>query len=151
MDLKNLYNDFLANGYVNFYIDGIGGPMQDDVHRLGFDGSIWEVYYIERGKKSQPIFSTTDKNAAIKYYTDFVSKIEHWHLIAFTRSSEIFNDFKCELEKLNIQTIQNDIPHYKVKNDRVYRLFVVNKDIFIAKAHIEDIPYFDSDLKYHGR
>ena len=87
----------------------------------------------------------------MKYYADFVSKIEHWHLIAFTRSREIFNEFKGKLEKLNIQTIQNDIPHYKVKNDRVYRLFVVNKDIFIAKAHIEAIPYFDSDLKYHGR
>lgn len=147
MKLTTLYNKFISEGYTNFYIDGVGGPQTDDVHCLGFNNPNWEVYYIERGQKSEPIFSSTNEEDAIKFYTDFVSKIEHWHLIAFTRSSEILNDFKSKLESKNIRTIQNDIPNYKTAGDRVYRLFVVNKDIFIAKDIFDGVPYFDKELK----
>ncbi len=147
MDLKDLYNKFISVGYNNFYIEGVGGPMKDDVHCLEFDNQKWTVYYIERGIKSKPIFSTKDKDVAIAYYSDFVSEIEHWHLIAFTRSIKILNDFKYILEKLKIKTIQNDIPDFRLTGDRVYRLFVVNKDIFVVKEQIENIPYVDTELK----
>lgn len=46
--------------------------------------------------------------------------------------------------------MENLIPNYKVFGDTVHRLFVVNNDIFVAKAQIEGIPYFDSDLKKHS-
>jgi len=147
MPLSTLYNKFISEGYINFYIDGIGGPQTDDVHCLGFNNPNWEVYYLERGQKSEPIFSSTNEEEAIKFYTDFVAKIEHWHLIAFTRSAEILNDFKSKLESKNIRTIQNDIPNYKTAGDRVYRLFVVNKDIFLAKNMFGFVPYYDEDLK----
>lgn len=150
MELKELYNKFIEEGYNNFYIDGIGGPISDDVHCLGYDNHNWTVYYIERRQKSNPLFSTKDKDTAIKYYSDFVSKIEHWHLIAFTRSSNILSDFKQKLEKIDIKTIQNDIPDFSITGDRVYRLFVVNKDIFDAKEQIDNIPYFDNDLKKYS-
>lgn len=150
MELTELYNKFIQNGYHNFYIDGVGGPKPDDVHCLGFDKQNWTIYYIERGQKSAPVFSTKDKDEAIKFYSDFVSKIEHWHLIAFTRSTEILTNYKKKLDKLNIRTIQNDIPAFSSEGDRVYRLFVVNKDIFIAKQQIEGIPYFDDDLKKYS-
>lgn len=147
MDLKDIYNKFISEGYTNFYIEGVGGPSKDDVHCLEFDNQIWTVYYTERGIKSKPIFSTKDEDVAIAYYSEFVSKIEHWHLVTFTRSSKILNDFKYKLEKLKIKTVQNDIPDFRLTGDRVYRLFVVNKDIFVAKEQIENIPYFDMDLK----
>lgn len=146
MDLKDLYNHFIRKGFTNFYIEGVGGPIQDDVHCLGFDKQNWTVYYIERVIKSKPIFSTKDKDVAIAYYSEFMSKIEHLHLIAFTGSNEILNDFKNKLQKLGVMTIQSDIPNFRSTGDWVYRLFVVNKDIFIAKEHIENIPYFDTDL-----
>jgi hypothetical protein len=147
MELTTLYNKFIAEGYTNFYIDGIGGPQTDDVHCLGFNNPNWEVYYIERGQKSEPIFSSTNEEEAINFYSDFVSRIEHWHLIVFTRSAEILNDFKSKLESKNIRTIQNDIPNYKTAGDRVYRLFAVNKDVFIVKEIFKDVPYFDEELK----
>ena len=147
MDLKDLYDKFISEGYTNFYIEGVGGPMKDDVHCLGFYDRNWTVYYIERGIKSKPIFSTKDKDVAIAYYSEFMSKIEHWHLIAFTRSVKILNYFRYKLEKLGIKTMQNDIPNYSLTGDRVYRLFVVNNDIFIAKEQFENIPYYDTDLK----
>ncbi len=147
MPLTTLYNKFISEGYTNFYIDGVGGLQTDDVHCLGFNNPNWEVYYIERGQKSEPIFSSTNEEEAIKFYTDFVSRIEHWHLITFTRSAEILNDFKSKLESKNIRTIQNDIPSYKAVGDKVYRLFVVNKDIFTAKEIFKDVPCFDKDLQ----
>lgn len=147
MELTDLYNKFIAEGYNHFYIDGVGGPHQDDVHRLGFDGQKWTVYYIERGQRSNPIFSAKDKEEAIRFYNDFISKIEHWHIIVFTRSLKILDVFKEKLEKLNIRTIQNDIPALSTAGDKVYRLFVVNKYIFIAKAHFKEIPHFDDDLR----
>ena len=150
MELIDLYNKFILDGYTNFYIDGVGGPKSDDVHCLGFDNQNWTVYYIERGQKSDPIFSTQDKEDAMKFYSDFVSKIEHWHIIAFTRSTEIFNKYNQKLKELNIRTIQNDIPDFNVTGDRVHRLFVVNKDIFLAKEQFGDIPYFDNDLKKYS-
>jgi hypothetical protein len=146
MELTELYNKFISEGYNNFYIEGVGGPRPDGLHCLGYDNKSWSVYYIERGQKSAPIFITQDKNEAIKYYSDFVSRIEHWHLIAFTRSKEILNDYKLKLEKLDVKTIQNDIPALTKENDIVYRLFVVNKDIIKAKSIYNDIPYFDNDL-----
>lgn len=146
MELTDLYNKFISEGYTNFYIDGVGGPQQDDVQCLGFDNQIWTVYYVERGQKSKPILSTGDKEQAIKFYSDIVAKIEHWHLIAFSRSIKVLNDYQQKLENLNIRTIQNDIPDLRTTGDRVHRLFVVNKDIFVAKEHFGDIPFFDNDL-----
>lgn len=150
MELTELYNKFIQNGYNNFYIEGIGGPKADDVHCLGFDNQNWTVYYLERGQKSSPIFTTKDKDTAIKFYTDFVSKIEHWHLVVFTRSTSILSDYKQTLEKMNIKTIQNDIPDFSKTGDRVYRLFVVDKDVFLAKERLGNLPFFDNDLKKYS-
>ena len=46
-----------------------------------------------------------------------------------------------------IRVIQNDIPHYSKTDDRVYRLFIVNKDIFKANELFDIIPLCDQDLK----
>ena len=121
--------------------------MKHDVHCLEFDNQNWTVYYSKQGIKSERIFSSKDKDIAIAYYFEFVSKIEYRHLIAFTRSSEILNDFKDKLEKVEIKTRQNDIPNFRLTGDRVYRLFAVNKDIFVAKDQIVNIPYFGKGLK----
>ncbi|MBK8521968.1 MAG: hypothetical protein IPL54_14240 [Chitinophagaceae bacterium] len=147
MELTALYNKFISEGFNNFYIEGVGGPQPDDVYCLGFDNQNWSVYYIERGQKSKPVFTTQDKMDAINFYTDFVSNIEHWHLVVFTRSTRVFNNYKQKLEILNIRTIQNDIPAMSFAGDIVHRLFVVNKDIFSAKSACNDLPYFDNDLK----
>lgn len=150
MELTELYNKFISEGYINFYIDGVGGPRPDDVHCLGLENNLWTVYYIERGHKSEPIFSSNSKSEAIEFYSDFVSKIEHWHIIVFTRSEKILNDYKQKLELNNIRTIENNIPSFNTIDDKVYRLFVVNKGIVLAKNLFPEIPYFDQDLKKYS-
>jgi hypothetical protein len=136
MELQELYDQLISAGCNQFYIEGIGGPQTDDVVCLGSTGENWQVYYTERGQKEDPMFSSADKNEAIKYYLDFILKIEHWHLIVMTRSEEIFLSHKDKLGKIGLNSIQNDIPDYKHVGDKVFRLFVTNKDIFTAKEQL---------------
>ncbi len=145
--LKKLYDELSIEGCNRFYISGIGGPIPDGVDKLEMNGNNWEIYYTERGQKEKLDFSTTNIDEAITYYREHILHLEHWHLIVFTRSFEIFDSYKKSLEKQNIRTIQNDIPCYNTINDRIYRLFVVNKDIFKARKLFENIPYFDENLR----
>jgi hypothetical protein len=147
MELQALYDKFISKGCNRFYIDGVGGPQSDDVECFGENNGQWEIYYIERGQKSKPLFSCTDKTEAIAYYYKHVLSLEHRHLIAFTRSNEIMASKKRALESFGIRTIQNDIPHYRTIGDRIFRLFVNNQDIFKATEILNTVPYFDDDLK----
>jgi hypothetical protein len=126
---------------------GYWRPPKRRCRVLSYNNGKWEIAYTERGKRSDPTFSTADKQEAIRYYYDHVIKQQHWHLVVFTRIAAIATSYKEKLERLNLKVIENDIPNYKVIGDRIFRLFVVNKDIFIAKEKIETLPYFDDDLK----
>lgn len=147
MELNELYDKLIAEGCNRFFIEGIGGPQSDDVELLAYNNGKWEVAYTERGKRNNPMFSTADKQEAIRYYYDHVIGQQHWHLVVFTRAATTAEFYKAKLESLNLKVIQNDIPHYAAMKDRVFRLFVVNKDIFTAKEKLTDIPYVDEDLK----
>ena len=122
MELRELYNKMISEGFNHFYIEGIGGPVFDDVECLGKIGSEWAVYYVERGQKSSPMFTSSSIDEAME-------------------------ERRKTLENQNMRVIQNDIPHYSKTHDRVYRLFVVNKDIFKAKKLFDVIPLYDDDLK----
>ncbi|MEL1244799.1 hypothetical protein AAEO56_11045 [Flavobacterium sp. DGU11] len=147
MDLKELHDKLVAEGCNRFCIEGIGQQSDDDVEQLGLNDGKWEVRYFERGRAEKTLFSTADKDEAIRYYYNYIMKIEHWHIIAFTRSFDIFNAHKEKLEAAGIKTIQNDIPYYAGPEDRVYRLFVTNKDIFKAREIFDVVPYYDENLK----
>ncbi len=147
MELKELYDKFIAEGCNRFCIEGIGGQRFDDIERLEMNNGTWEVNYYERGRARDTLFSSVDKQEAIHFYDDFVMKIQHWHLVAFTRSFDVFNAYRATLESHGIRTIQNDIPDYASTNDHIYRLIVINKDIFRAKELFEKLPYVDEDIK----
>lgn len=148
MELKELYDKLLAEGCNRFYIEGIGGPQEDDVERLRmYDGVLWKVQYFERGQPGEVLFSSADKKEAINYYYHHVMAMQHRHLVTFTRSFEIFIFYRFTLESHGIKTIQNDIPNYSAAKDHVYRLFVVNKDIFAARELTDTVPYLDDNLK----
>ncbi len=144
MELNELYDQLIAEGCVRFCIEGIGAQSYDDMERLEMKAGQWQVNYYERGQVVETLFSGPDKQEAIRFYYDYVMKIQHWHLVVFTRSLAVFNWHKDILENLGIGTIQNDIEE---EHDYKYRLFVTNKDIFNAKEALDEIPYFDEDLK----
>lgn len=147
MNLKELYDKLIAEGCSRFCIENVGVQLFDDVERLEMNNGRWEVNYYQRGTIWETLFSTTDKDEAMQYYYDHVMKIQHWHLVAFTRSFDVFSSFKFKLESQGIETIQNDIPDYSAANDYVYRLFVVNKGILRARELFETVPYIDENLK----
>lgn len=147
MELNKLHDKFIAEGCNHFYIEGVGGPQSDDVEVLGERNGIWEICYVERGQKSSPLFSSTDKDEAIEYYTKHVLRIKHHHLVVMTRLTKKISEFKEQLTKHNIEFMQNDIPHYNTTDDIVYRLFVFGKSIFKVKELCDCIPFIDKDLK----
>lgn len=109
MELQELCDKLISEGCNRFSIEGIGEQVYDDVERLGMVDGKWAVYYMERGQKSTPIFSTTSKDEAIDFYYDYVKKIEHWHIIAFTRSADVIAERKKILENAGIRVVQNAI------------------------------------------
>lgn len=147
MELKELYEIFIAEGCNRFCIEGVGGQKFDDIERLEFKDGKWEVTYYERGQAGDTLFSSADKDEAIQYYYSHIMKMQHWHLVAFTRSFDVFTSYRFTLESHGIKTIQNDVPGYATSKDHVYRLLVVNKDIFKAIELFGELPYVDEDIK----
>lgn len=147
MELSELYDKLLEEGFTYFHIRGVGGPSNSDVFELAENAGIWEIYYTERGQKQPPIYVSANKEEAIVAFYDRMRKIKHLHLVAFTRSADILNEYKEKLEAGGIETYQNDIPAYKALNDCVHRLFVINKGIFKARELFNNLPYFDGDLR----
>lgn len=143
MELKELYDKFISEGFNRFYIEGVGGPQSDDVEVLDQRNGLWEVCYIEKGQKSSPIFSSSSKKEAIAFYTKHISSIKHHHLAVMTRSEQKLKKYKTLFDSYGIEFWQNDIPHYNKTNDRVNRLFVFGKDIFKIKELDSLLPLND--------
>ncbi len=142
-ELKKLYDEFIAEGFNQFYIEGIGGPTSDGIEILGLNNGKWEISYIERGKKSTPTFSSQNKKVAIDFYKKHVYSIKHHHLAVLTRSEEKATEIKMLLDTNNIEFWQNDILSYAETRNKVYRLFVFNKDIFRIKKLGKSLPLIE--------
>lgn len=136
IDLKILHDKLINEGCIDFYIDGVSEHFIAEGYCLELRNDKWIVYFIERGEENSPMFSNEDTKKAFNFFYDFLVSKEHWHIVAFTRSSDIFNFHKNKLEECGVITIQNDFENYKTQNDHVYRLFVKNKDIFKAKKYL---------------
>lgn len=142
-ELKDLYDEFIAEGFSQFYIEGIGGPTSDGTEILGLQNGNWEVYYVERGQRQKPLFSSLNKNEAIEFYRNHVYRIKHHHLAAFTRSKEKIEKIKVLLGENSIEYWQNDIPSYSAVGDTVFRIFVFNKDIYRIKEIDKSLPLIE--------
>lgn len=147
MELKELYDKFISEGCNRFYIEGVGGPQSDDVEVLGLNNGTWEVCYMERGRKSTPMFSSKNKSDAIEFYSKHVLSIKHHHLVVMTRNEQKINEYKQLFIENNIEFLKNDIPHYSNNNDLVFRLFVFGKSIFKVQELDKSLPFRDENLK----
>ena len=143
--LNKLRDELIFGGCNNFFISEISGNIspKNDVFCLSFNGIEWEVYYTERGIDDKAIFSTKNIDEAIDYFKRHILKMEHLHMILFTRSKYKVNEYKKILENNGIDMIQNNIPSYNFENDIVYRIFVKNNDIFRIKKIFGDYVYYD--------
>ena len=141
MNSTELKHRLLAEGCSphNFSI-GHGGS---DVFCLEEQDGVWRVFYTERGKASDPIFESPSEEEACGFYFDYITtRIRHDHLVGFFVSEQN----AIELEK---QLAQNGIPSHRDKipyggwSDPRYRVFVVGKDIFKARAVLGEVPLND--------
>jgi len=142
-ELKQLHDEFIAQGYNQFYIEGIGGPTSDGTEIFGLNNGNWEICYTERGQKNRPLFSSTNKKEAIDYYRKHVASIKHHHLAAFTRSMKKIEEIKILLGNNSIEYWQNDVSSYTEIGDTVYRIFVFNKDIYRIKDIDRSLPLIE--------
>ena len=148
-DLITLHQEFISKGYNNFFIavDGIRGPRSDDVMVLDYQNELWSVYYTERGNKSAPEFSSPVKSEAINYYRQLVSKIDHLHLAVVTRDERIISKYRDKLLEMNFRLYSNDIKNMYHAGDKVYRLYIINDDIYRIKDVSSKLPYYDDKFE----
>ena len=123
----------------NFSI-GHGGS---DVYCLEQQGEIWRVFYTERGQDNPPIFESSSEAEACEFYFNYITtKIRHDHLVGFFISEQNALGLELQLAQNGIQSHRDKIP-YGGWSDPRYRVFVVGKDIFKARAVMGEVPLHD--------
>jgi hypothetical protein len=123
----------------NFSI-GHGGS---DVYCLERQDGVWRVFYTERGKADAPIFESPSEQEACEFYFDYITnKIRHNHLVGFFISEQKASNLEAQLAQNGIPSHRDKIP-YGGWSDPRYRVFVVGKDIFRARAVLGEFPRKD--------
>jgi hypothetical protein len=123
----------------NFSI-GHGGS---DVYCLAQEEGVWRVFYTERGKADAPIFESSSEAEACEFYFEYITKkIRHNHLVGFFISDQKASDLEAQLAQNGILSHRDKIP-YGGWSDPRYRVFVVGKDIFRARAVLSEVPRKD--------
>jgi hypothetical protein len=120
------------------------GPGGSDVYCLAQQEEVWRVFYTERGQADGPIFESTSEAEACEFYFDYITKkIRHDHLVGFFISEQKAGDLEAQLAQTGILCHRDKIP-YGGWSDPRYRVFVVGKDIFRARAVLGEVPLKDS-------
>jgi hypothetical protein len=118
-------NSFAINEFIN---------CPDAIDCLFFRNGQWVVFFFERGKEEAPSFTSDDESEACKYYFELIIKLKHRHIVHVSKNEISILEVEKKLASNNIETIRNNIPAYRFKNDVRYRLYVVGKDIFRARS-----------------
>lgn len=103
----------------------------------------WAVFYSERGKDQEPIFTSSDEAAACQYFFDFVLQMEHRHLVGELRSVAAAQALRAQLAAAGIATHAYSLPY--ARHDDRQIISVVGKDIFRARALLGTVPVKDTD------
>ena len=122
----------------NFCIGSSG--TASDVYCLSEKDGIWQVYYTERGRDSDPLFESRNEAKACQFYFDKIMRIEHWHLVGFFEDDKSAIKMQDELKASGIKPIRNDMPPLQAGDPNLRRVFVVGKDIFKVKEIYPSLP-----------
>jgi hypothetical protein len=105
-------------------------------------GGQWVVFYSERGYDQAPIFTSSDEDAACRYFFDFVMKMEHRHLVGVLRSEPAAQAMRARLEAQGIATHAYRLLY--AQDDYRQVISVVGKDVFPARALLGKLPIEDA-------
>jgi hypothetical protein len=119
------------------------GHRGSDVFCLEKQNGIWRIFYTERGSDDPPIFESMSEVEACKFYFDHITKkIRHDHLVGFFISEQRAIELESRLANNGLPSHRDKIP-YGGWIDPRYRVFVVGKDIFRARAVLGEVPLKD--------
>ena len=137
MKVSELQEELIAEGCnpSNFAVLSRG----DDAYCLDKKDSNWAVFYSERGCDSKPIFTSKNEDEACEFFFSYVIKQLHWHIVGFFKNESDAIDLEEKLVSISIKPIRNDISAYRSANDPRYRVFVVGKDIFKVREHLDHV------------
>ena len=107
----------------------------DDAYSIMKRNQKWVVFYSERGRDSDPVFTSSDEDEACDYFYRHILNQKHRHLVAFCQNENDTNEIENKLKGIGVNPIRNDIPSYSKENDPRYRIFVEGKDVFEVKKH----------------
>lgn len=113
-----------------------------DAFCLTHNGTQWQVYYTERGSDQSPIYVSDEEAQACEFFRKHILSQRHDHCVGFFRSEAAARSLVKQLAKLRVKAWQDRIP-YGGWTDPRYRVFVTGKDIFIARANLDNIPVRD--------
>jgi hypothetical protein len=93
----------------------------------------YEAFYVERGKRSDPIWIESSEAAACRAFLALLDRerFSRSHCIAFTKERSEIEAIEQKLVCHGIQFTRNDIPVFGGPNDPRYRLFVIGRDKII--------------------
>ena len=120
------------------------GHRGSDVFCLERQDEVWRVFYTERGLAGDILYESTSEEDACEFFFEYITKkIRHDHLVGFFISDQKAIELESKLAKHRIASHRDKIP-YGGWNDPRYRVFVVGKDIFTARALSGEVPLTDS-------
>lgn len=119
------------------------GSRGSDVFCLEQRDGIWRVFYTERGNEGAAIFESSSETEACEFFFHYITtKVRHDHLVGFFVLEQRATHLESQLVQHGILCHRDKIP-YGGWSDPRYRVFVVGKDIFKARALLGEIPLKD--------
>ena len=137
MKVKDLKQKLLSEGCSESIFAILS--RKSDAFCLNKKDGKWAVFYSERGRDSNPIYTSNNEEDACKFFFNYILKQQHWHIVGFFKTESEAIKLGKKLKAIGIEPIRNDIPAYKTANDPRYRVFVVGKDIFKVREKLGNI------------
>lgn len=143
--LQQLEDDLLEAGcnLGNFVIGYPKGRIVDDAFRLAERDGVWTIAYTERGTDAEPEFTSTDRDAACRRFYELLTSQQHWHLVGRFRKHGDAGRLEQRLLQMGLQPIRNDLPPSVLPGGAIFRVFVLGREVFAARAAFGKLPIED--------
>ena len=119
------------------------GYRDSDVYCLMKIDGLWKVFYTERGLDQESMFESESEEAACEFFFKYqTERIRHDHIVGFFHVHVNAKALAAKLKEHGMDSYENNIP-YRGWHDPRFRVFVIGKDVFKARALLGELPIGD--------
>ena len=119
------------------------GHRDSDVYCLMKIDGLWKVFYTERGLDQETMFESESEEAACEFFFKYqTERIRHNHIVGFFHVHVNAKALAAKLKEHGMDSYENNIP-YRGWHDPRFRVFVIGKDVFKARAIFGELPIRD--------